>query len=69
MGDATTRLDITRIIREAAEGEPASKDYDFSKTSIVNHMQAGYEKAKQALRSRRPRPGYHPGAPVNGTAS
>jgi NTE family protein len=62
MGDAATRLDITRIIRETAEGEPASKDYDFSKTSIVNHMQAGYEKAKQALRSRRPRPGYHPGA-------
>jgi NTE family protein len=62
MGDATTRLDITRIIREAAEGEPASKDYDFSKTSIVNHMQAGYEKAKQALRSHHRRPVYHPGA-------
>jgi NTE family protein len=60
MGDAATRLDITRIIRETAEGEPASKDYDFSKTSIANHIQAGYEMAKQALRSHQRLPGYHP---------
>jgi hypothetical protein len=60
MGDATTRLDITRITWEAAEGEPASRDYDFSKTSIANHIQAGYEMAKEALRSHLRLPGYHP---------
>jgi NTE family protein len=53
MGDEDTRLDITRITRQGAEGEPASKDYDFSRTSIFKHMQAGYQMAKLALRNRR----------------
>jgi NTE family protein len=48
MGD-DSRMNITRIIREGAEGEPASKDYDFSETSIQIHIQAGYARAKQAL--------------------
>lgn len=59
MGD-DTRMDITRITRQGAEGEPASKDYDFSKTSIASHMQAGYEMAKQALKSHQHRSFYHP---------
>jgi NTE family protein len=59
MGDES-RLDITRIIREGVEGEPASKDYDFSETSIANHMRAGYEMAKQALKGRQRRTCYHP---------
>jgi NTE family protein len=59
MGD-DTRMDITRITRQGAEGEPASKDYDFSHTSIANHIQAGYEMAKQALKSHQHRSRYHP---------
>jgi NTE family protein len=52
MGDDEARLDILRITREGAEGEPASKDYDFSATSIRQHIEAGYATAQQALRSR-----------------
>jgi NTE family protein len=52
MGDEDTKLDITRITRPGTEGEPASKDYDFSRTSIANHMRAGYDMAKLALRGR-----------------
>lgn len=51
MGDENTKMDITRIIRPGAEGEPASKDYDFSTLSIASHMSAGYEMAKRALAS------------------
>jgi NTE family protein len=64
MGD-DTRMDITRITRQGAEGEPASKDYDFSHTSIANHIQAGYEMAKQALKSHQHRSRYHPVEPVH----
>jgi NADPH-dependent 2,4-dienoyl-CoA reductase/sulfur reductase-like enzyme/predicted acylesterase/phospholipase RssA len=59
MGDNTS-LDITRITREAIEGEPASKDYDFSKTSIAYNMQAGYDMAKQALSKHHRKSCYHP---------
>lgn len=59
MGEES-RMDITRIIREGVEGEPASKDYDFSETSIANHMSAGYEMAKQALKKHRHKTCYHP---------
>jgi NTE family protein len=52
MGDEDPRLDITRITRAGSEGEPASKDYDFSRTSIANHMRAGYDMATLALRGR-----------------
>jgi NADPH-dependent 2,4-dienoyl-CoA reductase/sulfur reductase-like enzyme/predicted acylesterase/phospholipase RssA len=67
MGD-NTRLDITRITREATEGEPASKDYDFSRTSIAHHIQAGYHMAKQALRKHSHRSCYHPVAPAANAA-
>jgi NTE family protein len=59
MGEES-RMDITRIIREGVEGEPASKDYDFSETSIANHMRAGYEMAGQALKKHRQKTCYHP---------
>jgi NADPH-dependent 2,4-dienoyl-CoA reductase/sulfur reductase-like enzyme/predicted acylesterase/phospholipase RssA len=59
MGDET-RLDITRITRQGTGGEPTSKDYDFSTTSIANHMQEGYEMAKRALERHQQRSGYHP---------
>jgi NTE family protein len=46
-GDA--RMDITRIVRQGVEGEPASKDYDFSRASIAMHIEAGYATARLAL--------------------
>jgi NADPH-dependent 2,4-dienoyl-CoA reductase/sulfur reductase-like enzyme/predicted acylesterase/phospholipase RssA len=67
MGD-DTKLDITRITREATEGEPASKDYDFSRTSIAHHIEAGYHMAKQALQRQRRRSCYHPVAPTASVA-
>jgi NADPH-dependent 2,4-dienoyl-CoA reductase/sulfur reductase-like enzyme/predicted acylesterase/phospholipase RssA len=54
-------MDITRIVRQGVEGEPASKDYDFSETSIAMHMEAGYRTAKQALQSNQHR-SYRPTA-------
>ncbi|MDB5755281.1 MAG: hypothetical protein JWR56_1709 [Massilia sp.] len=65
MGDHDTRTDMTRITREGSEGEPASKDYDFSSTSISNHMRAGYEMAKLALRNRQQRDSVPPIGPVH----
>jgi NADPH-dependent 2,4-dienoyl-CoA reductase/sulfur reductase-like enzyme/predicted acylesterase/phospholipase RssA len=62
MGD-DSRMDITRIIRQGVEGEPASKDYDFSETSIAIHLQAGYDMAKQALQGHQRRSCYHPVEP------
>ncbi|TFW31354.1 pyridine nucleotide-disulfide oxidoreductase [Massilia horti] len=53
MGDDDAKLDITRITREGSEGESASKDYDFSMTSIANNVQAGYEMAQRAINDRR----------------
>lgn len=60
MGDDEANLDILRITREGAEGEPASKDYDFSSTSIRRHIEAGYAMAQQALRSEAQRCCMHP---------
>lgn len=65
MGDDTT-MDITRIIREGTEGEPASKDYDFSRTSIERYQLAGYEMARQALQSHRHAVYRHPVAHPHG---
>jgi NADPH-dependent 2,4-dienoyl-CoA reductase/sulfur reductase-like enzyme/predicted acylesterase/phospholipase RssA len=67
MGD-DTKLDITRITREATEGEPASKDYDFSRTSIEHHIQAGYDMAKRVLKGHRRTSCYHPVAPMASVA-
>lgn len=43
-------ISITRIVREGEEGEPASKDYDFSRKSIKERKDEGYKIAKKILR-------------------
>lgn len=40
---------ITRITREMEEGEPLSKDYDFSTLSIERNKENGYRAAQKAL--------------------
>jgi NTE family protein len=40
---------ITRITREMEEGEPLSKDYDFSTLSIERSKENGYRAAQKAL--------------------
>jgi Uncharacterized NAD(FAD)-dependent dehydrogenases len=47
MGDAPP-LAITRIVHEG-EGEPPSKDYDFSRASIEEHKREGYRIARKVL--------------------
>ena len=42
-------LTITRIIREAVEDEAFSKDYDFSRGSIEQHKEEGYNMTRLAL--------------------
>ncbi len=66
MGEDTT-LDITRLTREALDGEPASKDYDFSRTSIKLHIDAGYEMASRMLRTAPHLACYHPIPGVSGS--
>jgi NADPH-dependent 2,4-dienoyl-CoA reductase/sulfur reductase-like enzyme/predicted acylesterase/phospholipase RssA len=48
MGDSSS-ISITRIIHEGEEGEPASKDYDFSRRSIEEHKEEGYKIARKVL--------------------
>ncbi|HYY16539.1 MAG TPA: patatin-like phospholipase family protein, partial [Gammaproteobacteria bacterium] len=48
LGDAPP-LSITRIVHEGEEGEPPSKDYDFSRASIETHQREGYRIAAQVL--------------------
>ncbi|UVW27365.1 FAD-dependent oxidoreductase [Massilia sp. H6] len=59
MGEDTT-LDITRLTREVLDGESASKDYDFSRTSIKLHIDAGYEMASRRLGTAPHLSCYHP---------
>jgi NADPH-dependent 2,4-dienoyl-CoA reductase/sulfur reductase-like enzyme/predicted acylesterase/phospholipase RssA len=48
-------LSITRIIREAVKGEPVSRDYEFSRKSIDQHIAQGYKVTTEQLqRSKRP---------------
>ncbi len=42
-------ISITRILHEGEEGEPPSKDYDFSWKSIEEHKKEGYKLAKKIL--------------------
>jgi len=42
-------MKVTRITRENSEDEPSSKDYDFSRKTIENLMQSGYQVTKKAL--------------------
>jgi hypothetical protein len=48
LGDAPP-LAITRIVHEGEEGEPASKDYDFSRATIETHQREGYRIAARKL--------------------
>ena len=48
MGDSCS-ISITRIVHEGEEGEPASKDYDFSWKSIEEHKEKGYKIAGKIL--------------------
>jgi hypothetical protein len=52
IGDVAPMM-ITRIIREGAENEASSEDYDFSRRSIEQHKRDGYKMAKEALDGRR----------------
>jgi len=45
-------LSITRITREAVEGESVSRDYEFSRQSIDQHIAQGYAIAANILRRR-----------------
>jgi hypothetical protein len=54
MGDSCS-ISITRIVHEGEESEPASKDYDFSRTSIGEHKEVGYKIAGKILEKEAPR--------------
>jgi NTE family protein len=45
-------LSITRITREAVDGEPISRDYEFSRRSIDQHIAHGYAIAAKILQGR-----------------
>jgi NADPH-dependent 2,4-dienoyl-CoA reductase/sulfur reductase-like enzyme/predicted acylesterase/phospholipase RssA len=49
-------LSITRFAREAVEGEAVSRDYEFSRQSIDQHIAQGYQVAAKILRRRPVRP-------------
>jgi len=49
MGDSAP-ISITRIVHEGEEGEPPSKDYDFSRKSIEEHIEHGYRVARRVLK-------------------
>ena len=42
-------MTITRIVRENSEGEPSSKDYDFSRQTVDQLIESGYRMTRQAL--------------------
>jgi NADPH-dependent 2,4-dienoyl-CoA reductase/sulfur reductase-like enzyme/predicted acylesterase/phospholipase RssA len=46
-------LSITRISRESLEGEPVSRDYEFSRKSIDQHIAQGYQVTTKLLQSRK----------------
>ncbi|WP_051229332.1 FAD-dependent oxidoreductase [Paludibacterium yongneupense] len=45
-------LTITRIVREDSEGEPSSKDYDFSRQTLSRLFESGYTTTQQVLQKR-----------------
>jgi NADPH-dependent 2,4-dienoyl-CoA reductase/sulfur reductase-like enzyme/predicted acylesterase/phospholipase RssA len=49
MGDGSA-TSITRFVRPGRTGEPASRDYDFSSTSIRANQEQGYALVKDTLR-------------------
>ena len=44
-------MSVTRITREAVEGESASRDYEFSRKSIEQHIAQGYALAMKTLKT------------------
>jgi len=48
MGDGAP-MNITRFVRTGQEGEPSSRDYDFSDMSIKNNQIEGYALVKKTL--------------------
>ena len=48
MGTVATTT-ITRIVREGAEGEPSSRDYDFSRSAVSRNREQGYRLTLAAL--------------------
>jgi hypothetical protein len=44
-------MSVTRITREAIEGESATRDYEFSRKSIEQHIAAGYALAEKTLKA------------------
>ena len=53
MGDRDAPPDITRIVRKGSDCESASRDYDFSATSIARHMEEGHAATRDALSARK----------------
>ena len=45
-------LSVTRITREPVEGESASRDYEFSRKSIDQHIAQGYALTTKTLKTR-----------------
>jgi NTE family protein len=48
MGDGAD-MHITRFVRQGQDGEPSSRDYDFSVAAIRSNLAAGYALARQTL--------------------
>jgi hypothetical protein len=48
----TSPLSVTRINREAVEGESVSRDYEFSRASIDQLIAQGYAIAVKTLKQR-----------------
>lgn len=44
-------MSVTRIIREPVEGESVSRDYEFSRKSIDQHIAQGYAQTSKALKT------------------
>jgi NTE family protein len=50
MGEACP-MSVTRITREPVEGEPATRDYEFSRKSIEQHIADGYALTEKTLKA------------------
>jgi hypothetical protein len=44
-------LSVTRITREWVEGEPPTRDYEFSRKSIDQHIADGYAQTMKTLKT------------------
>ena len=46
-------MSVTRITREPVEDESVSRDYEFSRKSIEQHMAQGYALTEKSLKTAR----------------